>query len=341
MSIHIYSYIYRVGEVKQWSYLLICNCYCQTHLCGACLGLLDYQIILVYIELWDVSPLVLCNLHPLLHIYHYFQKLPWVAAFWDKLAIHGVLFFCLGGSPQLHFYEAWQVLLLTLSSLVCVWGYSWGVGHCSEFILACLGLGDLFSFWGLSKKSVISIMLSSVSVSMSSKVLVFFFGYGELDLGSESKFQATLASQDVALCSSFSLFSSSILKFPKEGGVINPIGGIFSLSELRQLGSSKYLGLYSCSVGLGHGPESEVTLISLFLGVKTPGSFWGNCFPSLDGFFHGQNFSVHFSVSSTSVWFPVFVLTFKIRSTVSSGKSHEKNPFLKSHREFSNLAIVI
>ena len=195
------------------------------------------------------------------------------------------------------------------------------MGHCSELVSACLGLGDLFSFWGLSKKSVMSTMLSSVSVSRSSRVQVFFFGYGELDLGSESKFQATFASHDVALCSSF---SSSRLKFFREGGVIDSIGGIFSLSELKQSGSSKYLGLHSCSVGLGHHPESEVTLISLFLGVKTPGSFLGNCFPSLDGFFHGQNFSVHFSVSSTSVWFPVFVFTFSIRSTASSGKSHEK-----------------
>ena len=48
-------------------------------------------------------------------------------------------------------------------------------------------------------------------------------------------------------------------------------------------------------------PESELTLMSLFFGVKTPGSFWENCFPSFDGFFHGQNFSVRFSVSSTNV----------------------------------------
>ena len=100
--------------------------------------------------------------------------------------------------------------------------------------------------------------------------------------------------------------------------MIDSIGGIFSLSESRHSGSSKYFGLYSCSVGLGHGPESEVTLISLYFGVKTPGSFWGNCFPSLDGFFHGQNFSIHFSVSSTSVWFPVFVFTFSIRSHIRS-----------------------
>ena len=72
MSICIYSYIYRVGEVIQWSHLLIHNCYHQTHLCGACFGLLDCQIILVHIEPWDVSPLVLHISHHLLHIYHYF-----------------------------------------------------------------------------------------------------------------------------------------------------------------------------------------------------------------------------------------------------------------------------
>ena len=143
-----------------------------------------------------------------------------------------------------------------------------------------------------------STILSSVSVSRSSRVQVFFFGYGELDLESKSKFQATFTSHDVALCSLFSLFSSSRLKFFKEGGVIDSIGGIFSLSELKQSGSSKYLGLYSCSIGLGHGPESEVTPISLFFGVKTPGSFQGNCFPSLDGFFHGKNFL-------SASWYPL------------------------------------
>ena len=119
--------------------------------------------------------------------------------------------------------------------------------------------------------------------------------------------------------------------------MIDSIGGIFSLSESRQSGSSKYFGLYLCSVGLGHGPESEVILISLFLGVKTPRSFQGNCFPSLDGFFHRQNFSVHFSVSSTSVWFPVFVLTFKIRRMASSGRSHEKT---HSQSHIGNSAIL-
>ena len=62
------------------------------------------------------------------------------------------------------------------------------MGHCSELLSIGLGLGDLFSFWGLSKKLVMSTMLLSVSVSRSSRVQVFFFGYGELDLGSESKF---------------------------------------------------------------------------------------------------------------------------------------------------------
>ena len=179
-------------------------------------------------------------------------------------------------------------------------------------------------------------MLLSVSVSKSSKVLVFFFGYGELDLGSESRFLATLASHDVALCATL-LFSSSKLRFLNEGGVTDSIGGIFYLLELNHSGSSKYLGLYSCSVGLGHGPESEVTLISFFLGVKTPGSFWGTCLQSLDGFFHGQNFSVCFSVSSTNVCFPVSVLTFKIRSTASSGKSHVKTHF---HSRIGSLAIL-
>ena len=236
--------------------------------------------------------------------------LPWVAAFWDKMAIHGALFFCLGGSPELHFYGAWQVVFVNTELFGMCVGLFWGMGHCSELVLACLGLGDLFSFWGLSKKSIMSTMLSSVSVSRSSRVWVFFFGYRELDLGSESKFWATLASHDVASCS-ISLFSSSILKFFKEGGVIDSIGGIFSLLELGQSGLSKYLGLYLCSVGLGHGPESEVMLILFFLGVKTPGSFQGNCFPSLDGFFHGQNFSVCFLVSSASVWFPIFVFNFQ------------------------------
>ena len=135
-------------------------------------------------------------------------------------------------------------------ALWCVCGTILRCGALLMIWVDLLGLGDLFSFWGLSKKSVMSTMLSSVSVSKSSKVLVFFFGYGELDLGSESKFLATLASHNVASCL-VSLFSSSILKFHKEGGVIDSIGGIFFLLELSQSGSLKYLGLYSCSVGLG------------------------------------------------------------------------------------------
>ena len=130
---------------------------------------------------------------------------------------------------------------------------------------ACLGLGDLLSLDGLSKKSETSIMSSSVSGSRSSKVLAFL-GWEELALGGVTKFLATLASHDVVL---FSFISSSKLRFLREGGVIDSIGGIFSLSELKQSGSSKNLGLYLCSVGLGHGPESEVILLSFFCGVDT------------------------------------------------------------------------
>ena len=142
-------------------------------------------------------------------------------------------------------------------------------------------------------------MSLSVSGSKSSSVLAHF-GKGELALGVVINFLTTLASHDVA---SFSLSSasSSRLKFLKEGGVTDSVGGMFSLSELMQSGSSRNLGLYSCSVGLGHDPESEVMLLSFFQGVNTPGSFQGTCFPSLIGFFQGPNFSVHFSVSTTKV----------------------------------------
>ena len=110
------------------------------------------------------------------------------------------------------------------------------------------------------------------------------------------------------------------------------MGGTFSLSELKHSGSSENQGLYSILVGLeGHGPESNVMLLSFFLGDNTLGNFLGLVFPSLVGFFHGLNFSVCFSVSSTSVWLPVLVLTFATRSTTSSGRSHIKNPLLKLH----------
>ena len=83
---------------------------------------------------------------------------------------------------------------------------------------------------------------------------------------------------------------------------MDSVRGMISLSELRQSGSSKNLGLYSFSVRLeGHGPESEVILLSFFQGVNSPGSFLGTGFPSFVGFFQGLNFSVHFSVSSTKV----------------------------------------
>ena len=142
-------------------------------------------------------------------------------------------------------------------------------------------------------------MSSSVSGSKSSRVLVHFWN-SELALGVVINFLATLASHNVASLLSLST-SSSKLKFLKEGGVTDSVGGMFSLSELIQSGSSKNLGLYSCSVGLGHGPVSEVILLSFFHGVNTPGTFRGTCFPPLTGFFQGQNFSVCFSVSSTKV----------------------------------------
>ena len=121
-------------------------------------------------------------------------------------------------------------------------------------MLVCLGIE------GLSKKSETSIISLSVSSSRSSKVLVYL-RWGELALGSVSKFLATLASHDVAL---FSFVFSSKLKFLREGGVTNSIEGIFSLSEFKESGSLKNLSLYSCSVGLGHGPESEVILLLFF-----------------------------------------------------------------------------
>ena len=139
--------------------------------------------------------------------------------------------------------------------------------------------------------------------SFKSSRVVVHFRNGKLALGVVINFLATLASHDVALLLSSST-SSSKLRFLKDGGVTDSVGGMFSLSELIHSGSSKNLGLYLCSVRLGHSPESEVILLSFFQGVNTPGSFWGTCFPSLTSFFQGQNFSVHFSVSSTNVWFP-------------------------------------
>ena len=138
-----------------------------------------------------------------------------------------------------------------------------------------------------------------MSGSKSSRVLVCL-GKGKLVLGVVTNFLATLASHDVALFS-LSSASSSRLKILKEGGIMDSVGGMFSLSELIQSGSSKNLGLYLCSVRMGHGPESEVTLLSFYQGVNTPGFFQGTCFPSLVSFLQGQNFSVHFSMSSTKV----------------------------------------
>ena len=152
-------------------------------------------------------------------------------------------------------------------------------------------------------------------------------------------FFATLASQDIALVS-LPVVPSSRLKFFKEGGVIDSRGGTFSLSELKHSGSSKNQGLYSILVGLeGHVPESDVMLLPFFLGDNTPGSFLGLVFPSLVSFFHGLNFSVHFSGSSTNIWLPVLVLTFMTRRMASSGRLQVKNPLSKSHLEFSDLAM--
>ena len=153
-------------------------------------------------------------------------------------------------------------------------------------------------------------------------------------------FLATLAYQDVALFLLL-LIPSSKLKFFRKGGATDSVGGIFSLSQLRYSGSWKNLGLYSVSVRLeGDGPESEVMLLSFFLGVNTPGSFLGIYFSSIVGFFHGLNISVYFSVFSIKVWLPVLFLTFTTRSTVSSVRSQVKNPFSKLHLEFRDLAML-
>ena len=147
-------------------------------------------------------------------------------------------------------------------------------------------------------------------------------------------FLATLSSQDVASFS-FPFVPSSKLKFFKEGGVMDSVSGIFRAQTLWLTEKLRFM----FSLCWGHGPESEVMLLSFFLGVNTSGSFLGLDFPSLVGFFHSLNFSVCFSVSSTNVWLPVLVLTFTTRSMASSGRSHVKNPFLKLHLEFRDLAM--
>ena len=63
--------VIRIKGVKLWSRQLTHNCYHQILPCGACSGLLDCQLFLIYIKPWDASPLVLRNPHPLLCIYHY------------------------------------------------------------------------------------------------------------------------------------------------------------------------------------------------------------------------------------------------------------------------------
>ena len=91
-------------------------------------------------------------------------------------------------------------------------------------------------------------------------------GFGELDLDVVMMVFATLASQDVA-SASLPVIPSSRLRFFKEGGVIDLRGSMFSLLELKHLGSSKNCGLYSISVRLeGHGPESDVMLFLILPG---------------------------------------------------------------------------
>ena len=170
----------------------------------------------------------------------------------------------------------------------CSWGFHWYVGgtvlRCGALLLSCwlcvIGLfrsrRPLF-IWGSFEKSVMSTMLSSVSVSKSSSILVFF-RYGELDLGSGPRLLATLASHIVASCS-ISLFSSSKLRFHKEGGVTNSIGGIFSLSELNHSSSLKYLGLYSCSVWAGAWSRVWSYTVIVFLRSQNSWKFLGNLFP--------------------------------------------------------------
>ena len=77
---------------------------------------------------------------------------------------------------------------------------------------------------------------------------------------------------------------------------------MFSLSELMQSGSSKNLGLYSCSVRLGHDPESEVMLLSFLLGSQYPWKFLGNLFPIFNWFLpRSEFFSLLFHVLYQSV----------------------------------------
>ena len=73
-------------------------------------------------------------------------------------------------------------------------------------------------------------------------------GYGELALDVVMMVFATLATQDLVSVS-LPVVPSSRLRFLQEGGVIDSMGGMFSLSELKHSGSSKNQGLYSISVG--------------------------------------------------------------------------------------------
>ena len=72
---------------------------------------------------------------------------------------------------------------------------------------------------------------------------------------------------------------------------MDSVGSMFSLSELRYSGSSKNLGLYSVSVRLeGHGPESEVILLSFFLWCQYSWKLSGTRFPIFSGFLPWSKF---------------------------------------------------
>ena len=144
-------------------------------------------------------------------------------------------------------------------------------------------------------------------------------------------------------CSFIVITSCSLFKdsnFFKEGGVTDLRSSIFyqSSNTLPHQRTEVCIPYQSGLKGMALSPMScychfswEIIPWEVFLGLV---------FPSLVGFFHGLNFSVHFLVSSTIVWLPVLVLTFTTRKMTSSGRLQVKNPFSKLHLEFRDLAMV-
>ena len=92
----------------------------------------------------------------------------------------------------------------------------------------------------------------------------------------------------------FLLYDSNSLR---EGGVFDSIGGIFSLSELRAIRLIKIFWpiLMLCWAGAWSRVRHVYAIINFLQSQDSWEVFGGNCFPSFDGFFHGQNFSVCFS----------------------------------------------